>query len=167
MISIVALVFAAATGMNDPYPIDDALTARANAQAVSYGLQYRVIVAVPPSWRDRGIVNAKTHVRGNVLAITISPILLEEMDAEGLTGMFAHELAHPRSTCGLRNYRSWSEEVVCEHAADVQAARWVGKRAVLRGLCQVMASGWNWRYNTDVSPLIERIRLLHNRKDIP
>jgi hypothetical protein len=149
----------------DPFPVDMGLTRGLQEQTRNFGLEYEVVVVVPPSWGDRGVVNAETHVRGKYLAVAVSPILLEDMDRDGLYSMFAHELAHTLNHCGP-TYRDDKEKLACEHAADVQAARWVGRRSVLRGLCQLMESSFRWRYGTDVSPLMDRIRLLHQRKDI-
>ncbi|MCC6934753.1 MAG: hypothetical protein IT406_03660 [Candidatus Yanofskybacteria bacterium] len=151
---------------NEPYRIDPVLTERVQAQARSYGLEYRVVVAVVPSWKAQGKVQVETRFRGGIVAILVSPILYEEMDGGAFRAMFAHELAHTLRPCGLRPYTSIAEHNACEHAADAQAAAWVGKREVLRGLCQVRAIGWDWRYNTDATPMNERIRLLHNRTDI-
>ncbi|MCC6404900.1 MAG: hypothetical protein IT405_00750 [Candidatus Yanofskybacteria bacterium] len=163
--ALLAVVLALA-GVNELYHIDTALTERVQAQARSYGLEYRVVVAVAPAWRARGIVDTRTRVRDNIVAIIVSPILLEEMDREALEGMFAHELAHPQRACGLGQYATLADEIACEHPADVQAAKWVGRRAVLRGLCQLRAISWDWRYSTDATGTNERIKRLHERTDI-
>lgn len=160
------LLFALVAAVRDPLPDSQQLAGQAAGIARAAGLSdIIIVVTVPPRWYKRGIVDAQTNVRGQVVDITVSPILLEDMDADGIRGMLAHELAHTRLSCGP-HYRSEREHLACEIEADALAARWVGKRTVLRSLCQLIASGWAWRYNTNAMPMYERIRRLHDR-DIP
>ncbi len=165
-LSLPIVLLATATGVNDPYPVDFALAARAQRLANRVDINKYVVVSVPPLWRELGFVQAKTNIRGRIIAITVSPILLEDMDEDGEDAMFAHELAHTLRPCGYYPYATAEDELECEHAADAQSARWVGKRTALRGLCQLLASSWSRRYCTDCSMLIARIKLLHERRDI-
>lgn len=150
---------------------DARLTALAGDIAARAGLPYEPIVYSMPLWKSRGVVNTTAQRRGNRLTIRVSPILTEEMYDGGIRAMLAHELAHPQHACApdpvTLEYASRGGEVACEHAADALSARWVGRKAALQGLLQLTAIGWDWRYTTDVSVLVERIRLLHDRTDIP
>jgi len=154
-----------------PAPVDEELTAVARGIARDAGLPYEVTVHVPPLWEGRGIVNATTVLRGNRVFIRVSPILAREMDTAGIRAMLAHELAHPQNACGpdpvTLAYASRDTETACEHAADALSARWVGRTTALRGLLQLTAIGWDWRFTTDASHLVLRVRLLHERTDIP
>lgn len=154
-----------------PAPVDPTLTEVAREIARSAGLPYEPTVHVPPLWEGRGIVNVTAGRRGNRIAIRVSPILAREMYGDGIRAMLAHELAHPQNVCKpdpeTLKYPTYAEEIACEHAADALSARWVGRTAVLQGLLQLTDSSWDWRYTTDVSTLMERIRLMHDRTDIP
>lgn len=150
-----------------PLQISDELTSVANDIIFQQGLPYAAVVLIPEKWRDDGVVTAATYVRGNGIEILVSPLMIEDMDAEGLRAVLAHELAHTQIPCNPDPLSNEAESVACEHRVDALSAKWVGKKASLRALCQVMASVWYWRYMTDVWPLIERIRLLHNRTDVP
>jgi len=150
---------------------DAQLTVVARDIAAHAGLPYEPTVYRMPFWESRGIVNATAGRRGNRIAIRVSPILALEMYGDSIRAMLAHELAHPQNACmpdpATLQYRTREEEVACEHAADALSARWVGRTAALQGLIQLMYTGWDWRYTTDTSVLMERIRRLHDRTDIP
>ncbi|HUO75435.1 MAG TPA: hypothetical protein VMU12_00750 [Candidatus Paceibacterota bacterium] len=150
----------------DPYPVDYGLIAQVMLQARAVGITANIIVRVPPSWQERGYVNAKTNVRDDVIVITVSPILLDDLDADAQNAMFAHELAHSQNECGPF-YANDAERDACEHAADALAATWVGRQSMIRSLCQLMASSWRWKYSADFAAMIGRIKYLHERTDIP
>lgn len=132
-------------------------------------LPYRVQVVTPENWRTTYYVNATSYISDDLseVIIGIGPLLAEDLDAEGLRGLIAHELAHTKTLCGWTplgekpSAGDDAEYMACEHRTDVLAAQWVGYRAVFRSLCQTRASSWYWRYVTDASELNERIRLLH------
>jgi hypothetical protein len=151
--------------------VSEPLTAAAADIARRAGLPYRPTVYLMPFWESRGIVNATSGLAGDRIAIRVSPILADEMYGDGIRAMLAHELAHPRNACKpdpvTLEYATREEEIACEHAADALSARWVGRTAALQGLLQLTAIGWDWRFTTDTSVLTERIRLLHDRTDIP
>ncbi len=163
----VSLALAAGPPWSEPAVVDDALTEVAAAMAREAGLPHKVVVLTPPSWQRRGIVNASTNiVRDTHIIIRVSPILVDELSAVELRGLLAHEVAHLRAGCGPK-FRTPAEALACEHKADALSARWVGRTTALRTLCHVMAISFDWRFKTDASDTIERIRLLHNRTDIP
>lgn len=146
---------------------DPALTERARVIASAAGLSHEVTVFVYEPWREARRVDARTRVLGNHVTVYISPILADEMDNDGMTGLLAHELAHVGTTCGRDGrYPDDDAAVACESRADARAAGWVGRTTAIRGLCQVMAIAWDWRYTTDGTVLTRRIRLLHDRRDI-
>ena len=171
-----ALVLAALLQMGPPPapPPDVALTARARAIAERAGLPVTgIAVYVWDPWRGEYRVDAQTWVAAGYVSIFISPLILDDADKDGVDGLLAHELAHFGTKCGRGRadgkdrYRNDDELVACESKADARAASWVGRRTVIRGLCQLMAISWYWKFTTDGTVLTRRIRLLHDRKDIP
>jgi hypothetical protein len=159
--TLLPLVLAMHTVVADP-----ALSENANEIAQQAGLRYRAVVFVFEPWRDQGVVNAWSWRREGILVIGVSPILVDDLDADGMRAMLAHELAHTQLSCGPK-YRSFAEALACEQRADTLSMRWVGKRTVLRGLCQLIASTWSWRYATDVSDVIARIKHMHEVAEGP
>lgn len=143
-------------------PQEQQLSAVAQDIARDAGLDLTVIVTVPEQWRDRGVASASTYQTKDIVAILVSPILVDEMDAEGMRGLLGHELGHTQNHCGPE-YASESEKLACEHQADDWSAQHVGYRAAVRGLCQLMYIAFEWRYTTDASPLIDRVKLLHRQ----
>lgn len=166
MLTVMAFMLFAQASASGSATTDWELTQETIRLERQVGMDYYTQVVIVPEWGEQGIVQAKTFPRGEYIIIAVSPIILQDLDRDAQRGMLAHELAHLRRTCGLKEYASEREELVCEHAADAQAARWVGKRTVIRGLCQLIASSWVWRYRTDLSILITRIKMLHDRRDI-
>ncbi|HXK36625.1 MAG TPA: M48 family metalloprotease [Candidatus Paceibacterota bacterium] len=145
---------------------DQGLTETANEIIRHAGLRYAAVVFVFEPWREQGIVNAWSWRRQDTLIIGVSPILVDDLETDGIRAMLAHEVAHWQLTCGPK-YRSFAEALDCEQRADALSIRWVGKRTVLRGLCQLIASTWSWRYATDVSDLIIRIKNVHEIAEGP
>lgn len=163
------MVWALADARNVPleqvFIRDATLMRRAKEIADVAGIEREVVVYTIPAWRDLRVVNIETHLSDERIIIMASPLLLEDSDEQGRDGMLAHELAHALEPCGP-DFRSRSSEDACEQAVDLRAAAWVGKQASIRGLCQLMASAWYWRYTTDVSHVVERIKRLHHA-DLP
>jgi len=145
---------------------DQALTEVANEIAEEANLPYHAVVFIHEPWRAEGVVNAETNRKENLIVIAVSPLLAEDLDADAVRAMLAHEIAHYQNSCGPK-YASLAEAIACEKRADARSVTWVGKRAVLRGLCQLIASSWRWRYVTDVSDLIERIAYIHQLPEGP
>lgn len=153
-----------------PAPLPNAeLTIRALSIAAIAGLPVSGIsVYTWEPWAAEGVVDVRSWFAAGHVTIMVSPLLLEGSDEDGLDALLAHELAHFGTTCGRGGmYRNDDELFACESAADTRAATWVGRRTVIRGLCQLMAISWYWKYTTDSTILYRRIRLLHDRKDIP
>lgn len=149
--------------------VEAQLTAVAQEMAVQAGLPHRITVRVPSEWQAGGVVNAKIYPDGTRATIYISPILVDEMDSLSIRAVLAHELGHTQSTCGLGipRYATEAGYLACEGKADAFAARLVGRRAVLKSLCEFTYIAFDWRYTTDASSLFARIRKLHYRTDIP
>jgi len=151
--------------LEDVFLLDEQLTKRAAEIAVDAGLLQRISVYTIPAWRDLAVVNIESFKSDERVQIFVSPLLLEYSDAQGRDGMLAHEIAHMVESCGP-NPETRAAEDACEQQVDLRSARYVGKHAAIRGLCQLMASAWYWRYTTDASHIIERIKRLHHA-DIP
>ena len=150
--------------LEDVFIRDDVLTSMARTIAKDARLAYVPTVYTVPAWRDLYVVTAESFAAYRTMDIFVSPLLLEYQDTMGRRGMLAHELAHPRTVCsGGDGHESMD---ACERDVDLLAATWVGKEASIRGLCQLMAGAWHWRYTTDASSIIERIKNLHFA-DIP
>lgn len=130
-------------------------------------LPYTVTVEIREEWRQQYIVDAYLWVyKANHLRILMSPLLVEGLDRDGKRALLAHELAHTQFDCGL-DEQTWKDKLACEIRTDRQAVRWVGRRTMLKGLCQLIAVSWYWKYRTDVADLIERIKKIHYLPEDP
>ncbi len=147
-------------------PKNEHLTVIAQEIADAQKMSYTVTVFTPERWRNDSVVNAKIYLEDKYVTIYVSPLLAEGMDSEAIRALLAHELGHLQSDCGP-NYASEGDQLECEGRADAFSARAVSRRAAIKGLCQMISIGWEYRDLTDATDLYARIKKLHYRTDIP